>query len=656
MKILRKRTSTTLAILIAILTVTSALFVGLAIRSTSADGGSGSTTSTPATFTNYELGGNPFNTPNFSQGTVCPNAYGTCQNTEGEPSIRADPSGNFYGSSENVFCVIGGLCGGTFAWSSTDGGAHFKTLTLPNSVSSGSVPPTCNPNTDHCNGPGLSPAGGDTDIAVAPRRNANGFYNIYVSSLQSKPPLLNVYVSTSKDGGATWSINPTGASIPVDDREWIAADGANKVCISYHAQPATNEIVVDCSYDAGLTFTQHALAFDTPDQFNALFNNAIGNLALDPGNHVIYQAFSSIHDLNEQIACGASCHTHTVWIAVSTDGGKTFTDYIVYNNPNTGTDYGHQFVNVSVDMAGNVYLLYNDNHNLFYSFSKTFGQTWSGPYQINKPSSNTAIFPWGSAGSNGALDVVWYGTSFYDGVTIPDNYPMTAAWYVYFSQNLAATTPNSPWTQVLASGIVHYGGVCESGVTCTGNRDLLDDFGVAASPTTGLAAIIYTNDQYMNTAAEPATKRNDGSSVCSGSLSNSVDCSHTDIAIQTAGSTLTKNKHHFETDEHDFEEMDLNNDGNHSPHFEMDETNTGSVAITSITTQINGQPLNLAWSTVYPLQPGQTATASTTSVPSTLLLAIGNIYSVTITATLADGTTETQTSNIVYTLGAGIGL
>ncbi|HWS64704.1 MAG TPA: hypothetical protein VN325_18250, partial [Steroidobacteraceae bacterium] len=170
--------------------------------------------STPATFSDYELAGNPFVT-GFSVGTTCPNASATCINTEGEPAIRADPAGNFYGSSENVFCVIGGLCGGTFAWKSTDAGAHFTTLPLPNSVTAGQV--------------GLSPAGGDTDIAVAPRKNANGFYNIFVASLQSKPPLFDIYVSTSRDGGATWSINPLGASIPLDDREWIVADGAQKV-------------------------------------------------------------------------------------------------------------------------------------------------------------------------------------------------------------------------------------------------------------------------------------------------------------------------------------------------------------------------------------------------------------------------------------------
>src|SRR5437667_11318631 len=136
-----------------------------------------------------------------------------------------------------------------------------------------------------------------------------------------------------------------------------------------------------------------------------------------------------------------------------------------------------------------------------------------------------------------SLDVVWYGTSYYDGVNTPDSYPMTASWQVYFAQNLAATTPGSKFTQNTASGIIHYGGVCESGVACTGNRDLLDDFGIAASPTTGSAAISYTNDQYLNTAAETDTNRTSGSGVCTQALSNNVDCSHTDIAIQTGGST-----------------------------------------------------------------------------------------------------------------------
>jgi hypothetical protein len=57
-----------------------------------------------------------------------------------------------------------------------------------------------------------------------------------------------------------------------------------------------------------------------------------------------------------------------------------------------------------------------------------------------------------------------------------------------------------------------------------------------------------------------------------------------------------------------------------------------------------------------PLQPGQTTSTTTTSIPLGLVLTVGGIYQVTIAATLSDGTIDSQTLNAIYTLGAGIGL
>src|SRR5712664_919936 len=158
MHIERKFRNHTVTTLLVLLTLTSGLL--LANRAIPK-----ATAATPATtFSNFELAGNPF-TLGSSVGVTCPNSARTCQNTEGEPSIRADRAGNFYGSSENVFCVIGGQCGGTFAYKSTDDGQHFTTLPLPNSVSECHQPPV----QEQCFGRvGFSPAGGDTDIAVAP--------------------------------------------------------------------------------------------------------------------------------------------------------------------------------------------------------------------------------------------------------------------------------------------------------------------------------------------------------------------------------------------------------------------------------------------------------------------------------------------------------
>src|SRR5881397_1018010 len=301
-------------------------------------------------------------------GITCPNSSGNCYNNAAEPAIRADAAGNFYGSSEN------GLTGGTDAWRSADGGLHYLTLVSPNSASAARNQ--------------FSPAGGDTDLAVASQPNLNGLYNVYVASLA----LTNVYVSTSSDGGSTWLLNPTGASVPGDDRPWIAAEGTGKVCVSYHSITATTDIFVTCSTDAGTTFAQTGNAFDPNHLWLASFQNEIGNLAIDPNSHNVYQSLSGPATATETTC--TNCGLHAVWLAVSTDGGLTFTDRAVYINPNTSVSYGHQFVNVSVDLAGNIYVVFTDDHNLYYSFSIDHGTTWSAPSQINQSPSSTAIMPW----------------------------------------------------------------------------------------------------------------------------------------------------------------------------------------------------------------------------------------------------------------------
>lgn len=429
----------------------------------------------PLAFTTYELGAAP--------GTTCPGGVG-CANGAAEPAIRADATGTFYASSEL------GLGAGTLAWKSIDGGLHYTALTSPDQISQEAG--------------GVAPGGGDTDLGIATAMNASGHYNVYVATLS----LANVTVSTSQDGGTTWSKNILSAAIPVDDREWIAAEGAAKVCVSYH-DIATFNIDVNCSADAGTTFLQPGSAIDASHLF-LLNDNSTGNLAIDPSSHVIYQTFSGIANTME--AVGTSSHFHAVWMAVSHDGGKTFIDHAVYVNPDASVDYGHQFVNVSVDQAGTLYSVFSDNHDLYYSYSSDQGQTWSAPVQVNQAPSATAIMPWSIACGAGQLDIVWYGTSFYDGQTAPDNYPSSAAWYVYFAQNVGATA-GGPFTQLAATPVIHFGGTCESGVTCSGNRDLFDDFGIAVAPTTGLASIAFSDDQPGNSGADD----------------------HTAIATQTAG-------------------------------------------------------------------------------------------------------------------------
>jgi hypothetical protein len=452
-------------------------------------------------FATFTLASSPPSRPR----TRCPSRRRSCANGAAEPAIRADPRGRFYASSEN------GVLHGTDAWVSVDGGRHFRTLPSPNGGSRSRD--------------SFAPGGGDTDLAIAPVRNRRGFYNAYVASLS----LANIDVSTSPDGGRTWRLNPTGGRIPLDDREWVAADGRDKVCTSYH-DAATSNIDVDCSSDAGASFSQHAQpgAIDAAHAY-LVGNNQIGNLAIDPRSHVFYQAFNGIAAARESV-CSAigTCAFHAVWIAVSTDGGRTFVDHRVFAARDANVSFNHQFVNVTVDRAGTAYVVFSDNRSIYYSYSRTHGLAWSKPVRITHAPARTAIFPWSSAGARGRLDVVWYGSAYARRGVVPDDYPASARWYVFFAQSSSADRGLPHFRQVRATPIVHRGSVCEGGISCTGNRDLYDDFGVADNPRTGRAAIAYSDDQYRRDRANRPV------AGCTRRSSNTARCDHTAIAVQLA--------------------------------------------------------------------------------------------------------------------------
>jgi hypothetical protein len=489
---------------VAVVATLAAAALIAAATVTSAGGAAGTT------FTNFSLA----STPPSPAGTLCPGST-LCWNNAAEPAIRATPDGSFWASSEN------GLGAGTIAWKSADKGLHYSSLLSPNDASVGS--------TSTGKEAGLEPGGGDTDVAVATARNAAGFYNVYVASLT----LANVDVSTSQDGGATWSLNPVTA-LPIDDREWAAATGASTVCISYLTAPGIllpeAGLHVQCSNDAGTTFPQLADAYDTSDAATGCRSaSRSGNLAFDPSNGSYLYAIAACQTVADATNPNPT-DLHVIVVGVSSDGGHTFTDHVVYANPDATVGYANQFPNIAVDRGGNVYAVYSDDHFVYYSYSTDHGSTWNGPFTISK--AGTSVFPWATAGDAGKLDVVYYSTPYFDANADPGTYPSSAAWTVRFAQNLKATTAGSAFTETTASPVVHYGAVCQGGVGCTGNRDLYDDFGVAASPTTGLASIVYSDDQYRNDAADPPAPG------CTSARSNTGSCDHTAIATQTSGSGI----------------------------------------------------------------------------------------------------------------------
>lgn len=387
-------------------------------------------------------------------------AHGCGTNTDGEPAIHVSRANDVFFGSER------GLGGGSDAWRALGGVggpganacAQAEYRGQPNAVA----------------GAGVS--GGDIDLAVAPQRNPAGHYNLYVASLN----LASVNVAASTDDATTFSQVPVVAGLPVDDREWVAANGPGTALLTYH-DITTNNIDVLRSDDAGATYVQTARAI--PDTDYKAQNNELGNIVVDhrnapaggaPGDFFAYQSFVAPQNAND-------ASLDEAFVAVSKDGGRTFTDQAVPCSYTTGKDLDHNFPNVSVAPDGTLWYAWSDDQNVRTAVSHDHGQTWSCSGNV-ATGLKRGIFPWLAATSAG-VDLVFYGT--------PDANGPAMTWYAEMAQNTAGTPGG--WGAPARITSVHKGDVCEGGISCSGGRQLLDDFGVDTDQS-GWAHIAYSHD------------------------------------------------------------------------------------------------------------------------------------------------------------------
>jgi len=321
---------------------------------------------------------------------------------------------------------------------------------------------------------GVGLSGGDVDVAIAPVRDtASGKYRIYVSSLN----LASVNVATSTDNGKTFSQVPVVVGVPGDDREWIAAFGASTALLSYH-DIATDNIDVLRSDDGGQTFTQTSRVI--PDSDYKSGANQHGNLVIDhvntagatSGQFWAYQSFVA-----PSTSDGTS--NNEAFLGVSKDGGATWTDKAIPCSTKFGGSLDHNFPNVSVAPNGTLFYAVSNDKAVYVAMSTNHGDTWtcSGPVSAG----TQAIFPWLVA-TNAGVDLVYYGAK---------GTGANQLWSVYFAQTLLQSVTGH-WTTTKVVD-VHQGPVCESGFSCSSNRQLYDDFGIDTDQS-GWAHIAYSHD------------------------------------------------------------------------------------------------------------------------------------------------------------------
>lgn len=423
---------------------------------------------------------------------------GLTTNQDAEPGMGVDGDGIVWISSDiepyaadDPRSQQTGVLSGSDVWKSTDGGQSFQWVAAP---------------FQQVQADQAGAGGEDTDVAVAPEKNSTGHYNVYVASLWVGSTSLAV----SQDGGATWTVIPVNGE-PVQDRPWLSADGPCVVYVTYHAIAPYDTVVDKMDFcnpaNQGIgsavdpTQTTTFVGNIAPGLSNRFGKPVVDNSPDSPHRHRIYVPMMGCDASTEPPAANEvpiGCTTEAkVFVGVS-DDGVTYTNHVVAN---TGAKDVYIWPDtVATDAAGNVYVGWFDGQHSFLSTSSDGGTTWSPSVPVNSGPAVSTAYPTVAAGPSGHVAVAYYGTdrdakTNNESVMKLPNTDGAAQWHLYWAES---TDSGATFTQSTVTGVLHTGVLCTSGGGCdatNGDRNLLDDFGMVISPTTGLASITFDNDQ-----------------------------------------------------------------------------------------------------------------------------------------------------------------
>jgi hypothetical protein len=335
------------------------------------------------------------------------------------------------------------------------------------------------------------------------------------------------------------------------DREWMAAyapvgapAGSSDVYLSYH-DFSINTIWVNASHDGGRTWSQPVDVINDPAALNASACDTVpAGTAVDPRNGWIYVAWTAGSNALSNAVTGCNYTQGAVfnqfWVAVSKDGGRTWTDSLAFAGPDvtaaTPSDMSEIFGSISVARSGDVYIAFpaylHGEYDVYAAYSSPAGATnhlnFAAPVKVNGPDTHTNYFARIVAGDRGRVDVIYLGSPVrnvvstaqnkltYDGsdstkpncqpetsdpggkgvrfLGKPCEMPASAPWYLYLAQSINLTSASATFTPVqLRSDPVHVGDICTLGIFCLGddNRDLADTNDVKIDATGG-AQVAYT--------------------------------------------------------------------------------------------------------------------------------------------------------------------
>jgi hypothetical protein len=395
----------------------------------------------------------------------------------GEPSIATDPLGDvFISGPQGIPAGISGHPGVGF-WTSRNDAATFGRAKFI----------------------GSSLGGGDSDVLYS--RGA-----VYVADLEA----VAAQICKSTDRGKTfYGVGPIadpnkcttvngGQAGPSDDREWLTAGPGGKLYLTYHefvsAQP---------------------IAFRSDNGGQDLFGHVCGPLITDPAIEAtvptditggtlvarpvtdkaatLYVLFASTTQAQnaQALAAGQPSGTFSqLYLAVSHDKCRTFTDYTVFDGSKLGSNtvqFGDIFNDLVVDGAGNLYVVgagfighkpFAKTTNIYVLHSTDHGAKWSAPAQVSNPHA-AHMLPAAVAGPKaGELAIGYFRTV--NGITNANSRKGRWTYTTAESTNALAKSATYHHSDVAPGLVYHKGDICNEGILCgstpggPSDRSLLD--------------------------------------------------------------------------------------------------------------------------------------------------------------------------------------
>jgi hypothetical protein len=439
----------------------------------------------------------------------------------GEPSMTVDSQGTIY--VESIRGVPGGL--DLWRWNKPADGGPNADGTLPFKYEG---QPDCGIFvTTFCQASGLAPGGGDGDVAVNAPDPMSDIPNLAVVSLSA----AEITASHSTDRADTFSIpDPATAGVPFDDRMWLdALDDPNHVYMEYHDFGTTSQIFVQRSNDGGQTYTNGlgtAVDTATAPSVGPPSGNIAGQIKVDrssSGSHGnVYQIFvgpDSPADNTSTPCLGLTAPgcLNTVYVGVAsgvslTNPTLTFTDYKIFScgagsSCPSGFGLGNLFPALAVDHFGYVYAVWSDNIDIYYSYSKTHGTSWSPAIKVTQKTSQAGmsnLFPWVAADANGHVAIAWYGA---DHAGNSNTIDLSTKWNVFVAESVNGHAIAPVFTLSQATDHVnHTGQISTGGFLGNSDRSLSDFFQIAIDPTNHLINLAY-DDNHAGTTVTYFTRQ-----------------------------------------------------------------------------------------------------------------------------------------------------